>query len=224
MENDLTLAEKLLLLAVRPEKGGIMCITSDSLDYTLIGATLLDMELSGHVSLSDKRVAVRKEVSQNPLHSYFLEKMVRLQQPSKIRHWMGPFTISERRVRRELYQMLVLKNEIRLEDRRFIFFTWKKPYLTASNHAFQLISHLKDNVYQFPDNPKDMYLLVLMETAELWKRIYPEWRKRISVKKKVRGNLDKKQPSEELDRAAETIKAIRQVIRQSIAAKRAATT
>lgn len=224
MENELTLAEKLLLLAVRPEKGGIMWVASDSLNYTLIGATLLDMELSGLVSLSDKSVTVIKEVSQNPLHSYFLEKMVRSQKPRKIRHWMGPFTLSARRVRRELYQMLELKNEIRLEDRRFIFFTWKKPYLTGSNHTWQLISHIKDNVYQFPDNPRDIYLLVLMETAELWRRIYPEWGKRISVRKKVRQSLDKKQPTEELDRAAETIKAVRQVIRQSIAAKRAATT
>jgi hypothetical protein len=222
MENELTLAEKLLLLAVRPEKGGLMWVSSHSLDFTLIGATLLDMELSGHVLLTDKRVAVVKEISQNPLHAYFLEKMARSVRPRRIRYWMEPFAISGRRMRKELYQLLAQKNEIRLEDRRFLFFTWKKAFLTGSNHTWQLISHIKDNVYQFPDNPKDIYLLVIMETAELWRRIYPDWRKRISVRKTIRENLDKIQPSGELARTAETIKTIRNVIRSSVAASRAA--
>jgi hypothetical protein len=125
-------------------------------------------------------------------------------------------------VRKELYQQLALKKEIRLEDRRFLFFTWKKPFLTGSNHTWQLITHIKNNVYQFPDNPKDIYLLVLLETAELWRRIYPDWKKRISVRKKIRENLERSQPAGELARAAETIKSMRNIIRSSVAASRAA--
>lgn len=224
MENELTLAENLLLLAIRPEKGGLMWVSSHALDYTLIGATLLDMELSGYISLTGKMATVVKETSQNPLQAFFLEKMARSGRTRKIRHWMEPFSFSGRRVRKELYQQLSLKKEIRLEDRRFLFFTWKKPFLTGSNHTWQLISHIKDNVYQFPDNPKDIYLLVLLETAELWRRIYPDWRKRISVRKKIRENLDRIHTAGELARAAETIKTIRNIIRSSVAASRAATT
>jgi hypothetical protein len=224
MENDLTLSEKLLLMAIRPEKGGLMWISSHSLDFTLVGATLLDMELSGNISIIDKKVEISNEKSQVSLHRYVLEKLMKSNRPRKIGHWMEPFALSKRKIRRELYQSLVQKNEIRLEDRHFLFLNWKKPYLTGSNHTYRLISSIKNSVYQFPENPHDMYLIVLMEPAELWRRVYPDWASRRSARQKIKQNLDKNQATEGMTHAVEAVKAVRQAIRASEAAARAAAT
>jgi golgi phosphoprotein 3 len=224
MENELTLGEKLLLLAVRPNKGGIMWASSQSIDFCLIGATILEMELNGNVSISEKRVKVNRDISTSTLFNYFLEKMVNANRPRKIGHWMEAFVISKKRVRNELYQSLVQKREIRLEDRRFLFFTWKKPWLTPSNHTWDLINNIKNQVYQNSENLHDLYLAALLEPAELWGRIFPEWAKRRSAKQKIKQYLDKTYQSEMTAHGVESVKAVRQAIRASVAARRAAAT
>jgi hypothetical protein len=221
MENELTLGEKLLLLAVRPNKGGIMWVSSQSIDFCLIGATILEMEKSGNISIVDKRVKVNREISSSSLYNYFLEKMEKANRPRKIGHWLEPFVISKKRVRNELYQSLVQKREIKLEDKRFLFFTWKKPWLTPSNHTWNLINSIKNHGYQNSDNPHDLYLSALLEPAELWGRIYPEWRMRRSARQKVKQYLDKSYPTDALTHAVETV---RQAIQENVAASRAAAT
>lgn len=84
MENELTLGEKLLLLAVRPEKGGIMWTSNYSLDFCLIGATILELELSGNITITDKRVKVNREISSSSLYNYLLEKMGKSNRPGKL--------------------------------------------------------------------------------------------------------------------------------------------
>jgi hypothetical protein len=222
MENELTLGEKLLLLAVRPNKGGIMWVSSTSLDICLIGATILELEMSGFVSIIDKRVKVNREISTSTLFNYFLEKMVKANRPRKIGYWLGSFSISKKRVRNELYQSLVQKREIRLEDKRFLFFTWKKPWLTPSNHTWNLIDSIKNHGYQNTDNLHDLYLSALLEPAELWSRIYPEWAMRRSAKQKIKQYLDKSHPTETITHAVESVKAVRRAIEENVAASHAA--
>ena len=224
MENEMTLGEKLLLLAIRPNKGGIMWVSSQSLDFCLIGATILEMELSGTISIIDKRVKVNREISSTPQFNYLLEKMVKANNPRKIGHWLDAFVISKKRVRNELYQSLIQKREIKLEDKSFLFFTWKKPWLTSSNHTWNLINSIKSHGYQNSDDLYDLYLSALLEPAELWGRIYPEWSMRRSAKQKVREYLKKSHPEEKIAHAAESVKAVRQAIQASVAARRAATT
>jgi hypothetical protein len=224
MENELTLGEKLLLLAIKPNKGGIMCMSSYSLDFCLIGATILELELSGNISIMDKRVKVNREISSSSLFNYFLEKIVKAQRPRKIGYWLGPFSISKKRVRNELYQSLVQKREIRLEDKRFLFFTWKKPWLIPSNHTWNLINSIKNHGYQNSDNMHDLYLSALLEPAELWSRIYPERAMRRSAKQKINQYLDKSHPNETITHAVESVKAVRRAIQESVAASHAAAT
>jgi hypothetical protein len=224
MENELTLGEKLLLLAIRPNKGGIMWVSATSLDFCLIGATILEMEMSGFVSISDKRVKVNREISTSSLFNYFLEKMNKANNPRKIGHWMEAYVISKKRVRNELYQSLVQKKEIRLEDKRFLFFTWKKPWLTPSNHTWNLINSIKNNGYQNFDNLNELYLSVLLEPAELWSRIYPERDKRRSAKKKIKQYLLTSQPTDTMTHAVESVNAVKRAIQENVAAAHAAAT
>jgi hypothetical protein len=218
MENGLSLTEKLLLLAIRPEKGGLSGWNIQEIDFTLVGAVLLELTLSRNVVIRDKRVEVIHDKSNSVLHSYVLERLSRSPRPRKIGHWMEPFSISKRRVRSALYESLVQKREIRLEDRKFLFFKWKKPFLGAGNHVYNLIDKIKSHIVQTPDNPEDLFLLALLEPAELWKRIYPERSMRKSARMKIKQFMEKNQSSETVRQALETIK----VIKAALAARRAA--
>jgi hypothetical protein len=217
MENGLSLSEKLLLLAIRPGKGGLSGFNIQEIDYALVGAVLLELTLTRNVVISNKRVEVINNKSNSELHSYVLERISRSPHPRKIRYWMDPFTLSKKRIRTALYQSLAVKHEIRLEDRKFLFFKWKKPFLAGGNHVYNLVDQIKSHILQKPENPEDIYLLLLLEPAELLKRIYPERSMRKSARVKISQFLEKNQSSETVIQALETIKAIK----AAIAARRA---
>jgi len=220
MEHVLTLSEKLLLLAVRPEKGGLTGISGDEIDYSLVGAVLLEMTLSRHLAFVNNRVEILAERSDTVLYTYMLERMARSPRPRKIGHWLEPFTISKKRILAELYQSLVHKKEIRLEDRHFLFFKWKKPFLAPGNHAYNLINEIKNLIYQTCERPEDIFLLTLLEPGGLLRRIYPERGMRNQARQKIRQFLEKNQSSESVIQAVQTAKAIK----IAITAHRAATT
>jgi hypothetical protein len=224
MENDLTLSEKLLLLAIRPEKGGIFFGSSQTLDICLTGALLLELDFAGYVTIREKRADPVKEISSNPLYAFILGKMGKSTRPRKIGYWLNPFILSGKRIRNELYRSLAEKRQIRLEDRHFLFFTWKKPKLLPSNHTWRLIGQLKNLMFQDPGKPEDLYLAAMLEPAEMWKRIFSEWSRRREARRKIREFMDKPQSSEVMQHATETAKTVTRAVKAGISARRAAST
>jgi len=224
MENELTLSEKLLLLAIRPEKGGIFLGTLQALDFCMIGALLLEMNQSGSISIQNNRVEPVKETAVNPLHAYLLEKIKKGGRPRKIGHWLEPFVLSGKKIKAELYRSLSEKRQIRLEDKKFLFFTWKKPFLSPSNQTWRLIDNLKNLMYKEPEKPEDLLLAALLEPAELWRRAFDEWRKRRDARRKIRQYLETPRFSEAPGHTAEAAKAVVRAISRSVSARRAAAT
>ncbi|HPT31016.1 MAG TPA: GPP34 family phosphoprotein [Prolixibacteraceae bacterium] len=222
MENNLTLSEKLLLLAIRPEKGGLFFGLSQTLEVCLTGALLLEMELTGHVSIREKRAEAIKMTSSYPLYAYILGKMEKSSRPRKIGYWLSPFILSPKKIKTELYRSLAEKRQIRLEDRRFLFFTWKKPFLLPSNSTWRMTDHLKNLMFQDPGNPEDLYLAALLEPAEMWKRVFSEWSKRREIRRKIRQFMDKPQTTELMQHAADAAIIVTKAVRTSISARRAA--
>ena len=109
-----------------------------------------------------------------------------------------------------------------MEDKRFLFFTWKKPWLSASNPTWRLIDNMKNLMFQYPGTPEELYLAALLDPAELWGRIYREWAKRRNARRRIREYLDKPQSSEVMQHAAEAVKTISRAVKTSVAAQHAA--
>jgi hypothetical protein len=221
MENDLTLSEKLLLLAIRPGKGGIMGLASQSLDFGLVGAVILELALDRRVNVTNKYVEILTAQYNNPAQGYLLEKMALSSRPRKITHWMNSMVVSKRKLKSAVYESLVQKKEVKLEDRHFLFFRWKKPFLSPVHHASQVIFKVKDLVIGGSDNPEDIYLLTLLEAAYLLRRIYPDCQSRRSVKKKIKQFETVHTNSETVKQAIENAKAVKASIAISIAASHA---
>ncbi len=224
MINNLSVSEKLLLLAVRPIKGGLTGMTWQTLDFALTGAALLEMTLTGNVSIRGKKVELLSAKSDSPLHAYLLAKLGRSSRPRRIRHWLEPIFVSKKKIKDEIYRSLVEKREIRLEYHRFLFIKWEKPFLSPGNHAYDLIDKIKNMVYQDTLDPKDVFLLALLEPAGLLKRIYPDRSLRKSARFRIRQFLEKNATSETVSEACEIANAVKDAIVSARAASRVAVT
>ncbi len=153
-----------------------------------------------------------------PSHAYLLEKMAGSPQPRRIQFWLSSLRISMRKVRSEVYQSLVQKREIRLEERRFLFFRWKKPFLNPGNHASQVVDKVKRLINQPPDVEEEVYFLILLEPASLLRRVYPERTMRRSARMKIRQFRENNGSSAAVQQVIGVSKAIQTVL----AARRAA--
>lgn len=221
MENDLTLSEKLLLLAVKPGKGGLMMFVSDKLGFALLGAVILELALKQRVNIVDKRVEVVSPEYSTEAQRYLMEKMESSSRPRKIGHWMNHLTVSKRKLKYKLYESLVLKKELKLEDRHFLFIRWKKPYLHPAHHASHVIFKVKEIVSGGSERPEDIYLLTLLEVTGLLRRVYAERTARKAARLKIKKFQIFNDSSEAVRQALETAKAVRFSIMTSVAASHA---
>ena len=218
MENQLSLSEKLLLLAIRPQKGGIAPF-SFSIDLVIAGASILEMELTGNVRIAEGRAESTGLQTNHPLHLYMLSGMIRANKPRKIERWLTSRRLSMRKVKGDVFQSLVRKKEIRLEERRFLFFRWKRPYLHPGNHSGQVIDQAKRLINQPSGNEEDLYFLMLLDPAGLLRRIYPERGMRKAALRKIRQLRENNLNAGAVAKALAVVKAIQRVQ----AARRAAT-
>lgn len=190
---DLTLSEKLLLLSIRPEKGGYYVSASGARDYSLLGALLIEMEQNGFLDFNGDRIAGQPARTPSALYDYLLGKVLASGKPRKISYWLSTPGISKSRIRKSVLQSLVSKQEVRMVDRHFLFFSWKTPFLQSGSSASRLTGELKRMVYKLPDQTEDILLLALLEPAQLLPKVYPDRKQRKIVREKIKtlqtGNL-----------------------------------
>ncbi len=218
MENQLTLSEKILLLAVRKEKGGISALYP-VIDLMVAGAAFLEMAMAGNIRLIDGRAEILQPQTTVPLHQYLLDRMALSGNPRKIDHWLTSYRISMKRIKGEVYRSLVQKHEIRLKEQRFLFFRWNKPFLLPGNHVMQLIDRIKRVINQPSDSPEEIFLLLLTDSSGLLRRIYPERTMRKSARNKIKQFRESNLSSEPVDQSLVVVKAVQ----KAMAVRRAAT-
>ncbi len=222
MEQNLTLSEKLLLLAIRPGKGGIMAASSLSVDFVVLGAQLLELSLEGKVEIRDKRIELKSGVASSDLHGYLLERLSRCPRPRKVDYWLNAFSISRKKVKTGVYASLEAKREIRMESRKFLFFKWKIPVLLSGNHASGVVSEIKNLLAGRIVHAGDIYLLALADAGDFMRRVYPERDKRRAARVKIRSFLKEDRITE--GQATATARVFRDAIVRAVAARHSAGT
>ncbi len=224
MENELTLAEKLLLLAVRPQKGGIMAFPSMTINYCLLGAGVYELILSGNMVLHDRKLEVISGQTSGAFHAFLLEKTKKSVRPRSVGYWLSRWSFSGRKMRSLVYHSLAAKDEIKMEERKFFFFKWKIPVLMPKNHVYNIINSVKSIVTRGPGVPEEIYLLSLLEPAELLKRIYPDRGLRKAARLKIKGFMNSGFASVSMSEAAVIAGTVRSAVLSAIRASRAAHT
>lgn len=189
----LTLSEKLLLLSIRPEKGGYYFSSSGARDYSLLGALLIEMEQAGYLKFDGTRVIGQPGRTHSLAYDYLLERILATGKSRKIQYWLSTPGISKSKIRKSVLQSLVTKKEVRMEEKHFLFFSWKVPCLQAGNSARRLSGDLRRIVRKVPDETGEILLLTLLEPAQLIRRVFPDRKQHKMVREKIKalqtGNL-----------------------------------
>jgi hypothetical protein len=208
MEKSLTLSEKLYLLAVHPQKGGILFSAGTAFNYASIGALILELVLEKNIAIEDKRVNIINWNSKKSLHRFMLEKMKKANKPYKVSRWIHKYNFSFNHIRREIESGLVQKRLIRLEKKRFLFFHWKKPFLLNKPAVLKLQSDVENQIFQGTDDEENIMLLSLIKPGGLLKRVVPDKNKRKIAVKKLRQLMEENQVSEAVNAAVAAAHAV----------------
>ncbi len=98
MNEPIPLSEKLYLLGIHPQKGGIISASYSAMRFVLSGALLLELYNNGNIKFEDKRVVLLTTKTNNEIHRFFLEKMSAAKSPKKISIWISKINYSNKMI------------------------------------------------------------------------------------------------------------------------------
>jgi len=208
MEKSLSLSEKLYLLAVHPQKGGIIYAAKQKFDFALPGALFMEMLLDKKIEIENKRIKVVGTKSNDSIQNYLLQKMSNVKRPRKVTTWISKFRLSMKRIRRQIKTSLVRKGMLKLDEKQFLFFHWKRPVLQNKQAIYKLQSEIENQILQGTTSEENIMLLVLIKPAGLLKRIFPDKEKRKIAGKKLKQMMEENQVSEAVSAAVAAAHAV----------------
>lgn len=195
MSETIPLSEKLYLLGIHPDKGGVISASYTAMDYVLLGTLFLELYINKNITFEEKRIIILNSSSKIPLHRYLLEKISKTNRPLKISRWMNKFYFSRKYILKKVRQGLVDKRIIRMKPRNFLFFHWETPVISNRREINHIINDIENHVFKGTSDEKEIMLLSMIKPAGLLKRIFPDKEKRKQAKKHLARMLVENQVS-----------------------------
>lgn len=224
METPIPLSQKLYLLAIHPEKGGINSWSYTAIDYVLIGSLFMELYLHKKIRFDNKKIIVTDTKSDVPVHRFMLERMARSSSPRKISTWIGRFNFKMKDIRNAVINDLIDKRLIRLEPKRFLFFRWTKPFISNKKVIFQLVHDVQHQIMMGTDVEEEMILLSFIEPGGLHYRLFPDKQKRKAARKRLKELMVSNGVSAAVADAITAAQAVAASVAVSAAVSSAATT
>ena len=218
MNEPIPLSQKIYLLGIHPEKGGIISAAYTAMDYVLLGTLFLELFLNKNVIFENKRIILTNRKSEVRLHQFMIQKLENAKRDLKISRWMNRLYFSLKFIRGEVQQGLVDKRIIKLRRRRFLFFRWNTPVIINKQAVYQLASAVETHIFKGTTNEEEIMLLSFLKPAGLMKRLFPEKEKRKNASRRLNKLMVENQVSQAV---ADAISASRAVA-ASVAATAAA--
>ena len=176
MDKTLKLSEKLFCLAVNPKNGGILLNASAALSMTLTGSVFVELMDKGLVSIDKGVVHLANPMVQNDeIQEFFLNRIKLREKDRKMRNWISYFNARGRKIRKLFIRSLVLKNVLRIEEKRFLFIPYEKVYLMDR----ELVENIRidvENASLGKGNSSNDFLILAVMAAKtnLLSRIFPD--------------------------------------------------
>lgn len=188
MNQPLSLCEKILLLSVRPGKGGYFFATRRGLDFAVAGALILDLVLAGNLRFADGRLVVISVQADSPAGNYLMERLAKVPKPKTAGFWLKSILLSKRTIRKLVLRQLIASREVRLETRHFLFFSWSIVFLRSGNQTARIISEIRHILMRGNGTDQQISLISLLLPSRLLGRIYPERYERRQARKRIKEN------------------------------------
>lgn len=208
MNQPIPLSQKLYLLGIHPEKGGLISASYSVMNFNLIGALLLELFLNKNISFREKRVVYLNDKTSDPLHRMILDKIRQKPNPLKISVWINKLHFSQGQIRKAVQQGIVDKRLINMQPHQFLFIKWRKSEIVNRQVVYHLLSEIENQVFKGTDNAEEIMLLSMLKPAGLLKRIFPEKEKRIRATEKLKQIMLDNQVSEAVAEAIAATQAV----------------
>jgi hypothetical protein len=201
MEQPIPLSQKLYLLGIHPEKGGLISASYHVINYVLVGAFVLELFQNGNIKFEEKKVIFQNDKTSNPVHRFILEKIKQKTKPVKMATWINKFRFSHKYFRKEVQMGLVNSRLIKMKSHQFLFFRWEKSHILNHQVVYKLVSEIEDRIFKGTENEEEIILLSMLKPAGLLKRIFPEREKRKMATGKLKKMMIDNQVSEAVSQA-----------------------
>ncbi len=161
----LTLYEELFLLALDEEKGNIFPFVRKSLPYSLSGAILAELALSGKVEVGEKLRLKLLEATPtgDPFLDETMEQISTSEKTHKLTFWVSRLSEEPKKLYQRVGERLVEKNVLVQDEKRF----FRHPAVTGSEFTtpekFQMKHLLRSNILSKGEN--DFHSLALLNLA-----------------------------------------------------------
>jgi hypothetical protein len=208
MDQTIPLSQKLYLLAIHPEKGGIVSASYSVINYVLAGSLLLEMQLNGNIKFENKRVIFLSKKTDNETLGFLLEKMSKTKSSRRISYWINRFVYSNKKMIAGVQQGLVSNRLIRMEARHFLFFKWKSPVIVNKSAVYHLVDEVRNLIFKGTSEEEDLILLSFIRPAKLQSRLYPDRHKRRDAEKKLKNILIDNPVSKSVEDAISAAQAV----------------
>jgi hypothetical protein len=208
MEQPIPLSQKLYLLGIHPEKGGLISSTYHAISIVLAGALILELFQNKNIRFENKKVVLLNDRTSDPLHRFVLEKIKQKQRPLKLGTWINKLRFSQKYIREEVLKDLVNRRLIKMEPSHFLFFRWEKSKLVNFQIVYRLISEIENQIFKGTENEEEIMFLSMLKPAGLLKRIFPEREKRKMASKKLKKMMVDNQVSEAVSQAIAAAQAV----------------
>ncbi|QIA07784.1 GOLPH3/VPS74 family protein [Draconibacterium halophilum] len=219
MNQPIPLAQKIYFLGIHPEKGGIRSGSVSAMHFVVIGTLLMDLYLQNKIKFEGKRVVVLSTKSDSKLHRFVLEKMSKAKSPKKISTWINKLNYSQKHIRSEVQKGLMEKRLVRLEDKQFLFFKWKKPVVVNKQVMYRMVAEIDSQIFKGTTAEDELIFLSFLEPAALLRLIYQDRKKR----KQARARLKQMMVENKVSGAVTEAIAVSQAVAATVAASAAAT-
>jgi hypothetical protein len=208
MEQPIPLSQKLYLLGIHPEKGGLNSATYHVVSFVLAGALFLELFQRKNIRFEEKKVVFLNDKTSDPLHRFALDKIKQKPRPLKMATWIGKLRFSQKYIRKEVQQALVDRRLIKMEPHQFLFFKWEKSQILNHQVVYKFVSEIQNQIFKGTDNEDEIMLLSMLKPAGLLKRIFPEREKRKMATKKLKKMMVDNQVSEAVSQAIAAAQAV----------------
>lgn len=175
MKPELKLSEKLFCLSVNPDNGGFLMNASATLGITVAGSVLVELMNKGIITFVNKGIHLIKPSVQNDvIHEFFLNPIRQYGKDRKIRNWISWYHFRARKIRKLFINELMLKNVLRVEERRFLFIPYEKVFLMDRSYVENLRKEVEDTLLGNVEATEESVVLAMMVAkTNLLRRVLP---------------------------------------------------
>lgn len=209
------IAEKLLLLGLRQDKGTVVAASQTALNFGLAGAILMELSMMGRFELQKDRVVVTNPAGvSDPILYDAMLSIVKANKPKKLQHWVT--RLGNNRLHTKLANRLVERGILKKEKKHFlgIFPYTTHPEVNATPEQ-EIRKQIRSVVLDETEpNEEQLILLSLVKACSLVNEIFLK-EERKAAKKRI-DNLVKGQAVEKAVSAATA--AVNAAIYSSVAA------